>query len=456
MKIYTFSKIIHRFPTQLNHQQNRTVSSTRENDRNFKDRLQKLKGLFDEVLINVEVYKEAQSDLLKSFIRKVPDSIPNILEYKEPDSLLFTSSADWNYQEAPNLREILKRSLTRLLFKPFIRKLPDILEYKEPLSLLSTKGADWDYQKAPELREILKSWLTEFFDAYKNGKREKKNSPLFTIMGGAGIGKSRLLTELPQIARSAVDNDELKKRLDNALVFNISFENGTAYDPDKDKGPLFAIGTRMLWQLQRRPKMMFPEFQENPKHKLDPNDIIRRIARSKNQNPSDLTVFLLLDGVHQLIENSGDGFNKNSKFYSLLIGMSINIIASKSFIIGCCSTTSMKPMRDALARTSQLHIQLPIPQLKAPSRFHRPVFNMEKPFVNILVEDMGGNGRALEALEEVMPSNIDDSCVIDIIHELLNRLEGVYSDVLDCSGSYKELLRVILSNTPLSIHYPVP
>lgn len=116
----------------------------------------------------------------------------------------------------------------------------------------------------------------------------------------------------------------------------------------------------------------------------------------------------------------------------------------------------MKPMRDILARSSQLRIQLPIPQLKAPSRFNRSVFNIEKPLVKILVEDMGGNGRALEALEKVMPSNIDDSCVSDIIHKLLGKLEGMYSDALDYSDSYEELLRVILSNTPLSIHYPVP
>ncbi|CAG8848015.1 4778_t:CDS:1, partial [Gigaspora margarita] len=106
--------------------------------------------------------------------------------------------------------------------------------------------------------------------------------------------------------------------------------------------------------------------------------------------------------------------------------------------------------------SSQLRIQLPIPQLKAPSRFNRPVFNIEKPLVKILVEDMGENGRALEALEKVMPLNIDDSCVSDIIHELLTNLGRVYSDVLDYSDFYKELLRVILSNTPLSIHYPVP
>ncbi|CAG8753632.1 8303_t:CDS:1, partial [Gigaspora rosea] len=197
-------------------------------------------------------------------------------------------------------------------------------------------------------------------------------------------------------------------------------------------------------------------FQENPKHQLMLHDIIAHIARSKHQEPSDLTVFLLLDGIHKLMENSDDGFNKSSKFYSFLTQIAINIITSEALIIGCCFATSMKPIRDILARSSQLCIQLPIPQLKAPSCFHRPVFNMEKPLVKILVEDMGGNGRALEELEKVMLSNIDDSCVSDIIYQLLRKLECIYSDVLDHSDSYKELLQVILSNTPLSIHYPVP
>ncbi|CAG8601994.1 374_t:CDS:1, partial [Scutellospora calospora] len=109
-----------------------------------------------------------------------------------------------------------------------------------------------------------------------------------------------------------------------------------------------------------------------------------------------------------------------------------------------------------LASSRQLFIQLPIPQLKAPTRFQRPVFDIKKPLVKILVGDMGGNRRALEVLEQVMPSNIDDCCVSDIIHQLLVELEDIYSNVLAHSGSYKVLLRVILGNTPLSIHDLVP
>ncbi|CAG8745002.1 5093_t:CDS:2, partial [Dentiscutata erythropus] len=326
------------------------------------------------------------------------------------------------------------------LLKYFTQKVPGlhpvILEYKDPLQLLSTHGANWDYQEAPEL--------------------EKKNSLLLTIMGGAGIGKSRLLMKLPKIARSAVNNDELKKHLDNALVFNISFENGTSYDSVEDHDPLIAIGVRMLWQLQTDPNDDFSTFQRNPEHRLGPNDVLKRIARFRHQKASDLTVFLLLDSIHNLMENSDDGLNKNSRFYSCLSIMANNIITSKPFIIGCCSATSMKPMRDILAKSRQLHIQLLIPQLKAPSCFHRPVFDMEKPLVKILVEDMGGNSRALEALEQVIPLNIDDYCISDIIHNLIKELLDLYSGVLDRSDCYKEILQVILSNTPVNINFSIP
>ncbi|CAG8787038.1 14579_t:CDS:2 [Gigaspora margarita] len=67
-------------------------------------------------------------------------------------------------------------------------------------------------------------------------------------------------------------------------------------------------------------------------------------------------------------------------------------------------------MRDILAKSRQLRIQLPVPQLKALNHFHKPVFDMEKPLVKILTRDIDGN----------------------------------------------ELLQVILSNTLLSINYPAP
>ncbi|CAG8785299.1 17701_t:CDS:2, partial [Dentiscutata erythropus] len=221
---YSISKVIFQFPTRLlSHQRKRTVPS-RRNDMNFQDRLQEpeeLKITFDKGLIYVERCNEAKYNFFKFFTRKVPESE----EYKDPLQLLSTNGADWGSQEAPTLHKILKRALTRFfyvyeksasnLLKFFKRGLfPYILEYKGPLRLLSTSGADWDFQEAPDLREILKRSLTRFFYAYKKGNRGKKSTPLFTIMGGAGIGKSRLLMELPQVTQSVVGNEELKKRLD--------------------------------------------------------------------------------------------------------------------------------------------------------------------------------------------------------------------------------------------------
>ncbi|KAF0517626.1 hypothetical protein F8M41_016892 [Gigaspora margarita] len=59
--------------------------------------------------------------------------------------------------------------------------------------------------------------------------------------------------------------------------------------------------------------------------------------------------------------------------------------------------THMKPIRDILAKSQQLCIQLSVPQLKALNHFHKPVFDMEKPLVKILARDMDRNGCALEA-----------------------------------------------------------
>ncbi|CAG8671599.1 15369_t:CDS:2, partial [Gigaspora rosea] len=134
--------------------------------------------------------------------------------------------------------------------------------------------------------------------------------------------------------------------------------------------------SRLLMELQQNSSIC--KVQKCKKHHfLNPNVIFKRIARSGIKRLSDLTVYLLLDGVHRQIENSDD---------------TNLIITSESFIIGCCSATSMMPMRDILAKSRQLRIQLPAPQLKALNQTPR----------EILDGVMGGNGRALEAFKQVI------------------------------------------------------
>jgi hypothetical protein len=73
---------------------------------------------------------------------------------------------------------------------------------------------------------------------WKKGKTDK-NHPLFLVFSGPGTGKSRLLDELPELAKKSVleqrhqrsslspPPEELCELLDNnAFVFKISFENG--------------------------------------------------------------------------------------------------------------------------------------------------------------------------------------------------------------------------------------
>ncbi|CAH1769140.1 15372_t:CDS:1, partial [Entrophospora sp. SA101] len=58
--------------------------------------------------------------------------------------------------------------------------------------------------------------------------------------------KSRNATELSKVLRSLFVDDqklqELKERLDNAMVFNLPFENGTAIDLNVEKPASNAIG----------------------------------------------------------------------------------------------------------------------------------------------------------------------------------------------------------------------
>ncbi|KAJ1556881.1 hypothetical protein HK096_010307, partial [Nowakowskiella sp. JEL0078] len=68
-------------------------------------------------------------------------------------------------------------------------------------------------------------------------------------MDGACSGKSKLLNELKTIAAKAVENDELRKRLQIVNMFNVSFENVTMLDLRIENDPLQAIGTCMLYQL---------------------------------------------------------------------------------------------------------------------------------------------------------------------------------------------------------------
>ncbi|CAG8723628.1 13130_t:CDS:2, partial [Funneliformis mosseae] len=78
------------------------------------------------------------------------------------------------------------------------------------------------------LREKLKEAIHDHYKFWKARQREKTKIPEYFILAGAGEGKSRTAQELPRLLIECTDSDaDLQNCLKDALVFNLSFKNGT-------------------------------------------------------------------------------------------------------------------------------------------------------------------------------------------------------------------------------------
>ncbi|CAJ0626394.1 9182_t:CDS:2 [Entrophospora sp. SA101] len=140
-----------------------------------------------------------------------------------------------------------------LEFKPARLVNEDELEYLPPEPLLRTSGYSWDYQKSDDLRELLRTTITEYYKICIKQQLDKSTTPLFFMIAGAGEGKSRNANELPNILHEEfASHKELKKRFENALIFNISLENDTKIDLLEEHSAVTAIAKRMLFQLEKR------------------------------------------------------------------------------------------------------------------------------------------------------------------------------------------------------------
>ncbi|CAG8793617.1 12949_t:CDS:2, partial [Gigaspora rosea] len=127
---------------------------------------------------------------------------------------------------------------------------------------------------------------------------------------------------------NAFPNDsELKSRLENAWVFNISYENGNSLRISEQDAYL-AVGTRMLLQLfsgERTLDNLIGNY-EPP----SPWDVLALIAKYEDKKLEDATVILVVDGLHNIMSDINDGLNKNSSFYRTLTNIG-DLSLSKTF-----------------------------------------------------------------------------------------------------------------------------
>ncbi|RGB30967.1 hypothetical protein C1646_276735 [Rhizophagus diaphanus] len=327
---------------------------------------------------------------------------------------------------------------------------------RSPTPLLYTDGLYWDYQESPKLEEKLRNNVRELYDVFKENKREKTNTPIFFMVSGAGCGKSRNATELPNILCKIFDDDpELKSRLQEALIFNISLENSTKINMSKESNANVAIAKRMLYQLHSQ-GLHWTEIREYPDD-VTILSILGRCAEQKEVKLKELTVILIVDGLQTALINQNDDMKKNSLFDSLMTEITILAINRDSpFVIACCTATLARPFHQVLAGSHQRRVFLPIRSLDPPKRGGSLIFK-DTPLLNMLINDMGGNGRALEALATALKDvDIENDSFVSIAEKVYYQLKDHYNEWISHIHYLAPVLRVILTHTTLVESVPIP
>ncbi|CAI2182777.1 11195_t:CDS:2, partial [Funneliformis geosporum] len=326
---------------------------------------------------------------------------------------------------------------------------------RSPTPLLYTDGLSWDYQESPKLEEELREHVQNLYSVFKENKRDKSNTPIFFMVSGAGCGKSRNATEIPKILRRIFVNDfELRSRLEDALIFAITFENGTKINLSIETNANVAIAKRMLYQLQDQ--LLWSQIRDDPQTVSIP-DILMRCTEQKNVALKELTVILTVDGLQTALINENDGTDKRSLFYSFLTEISLIATNNKHpFVIACCTATLARPFHQMVADSHQKRVFLPIRSLNPPQKKGKPIFK-DTPLLNMLISDMGGNGRALEALQSALKGvDFENVGFVSIAEKVYHKLRDLYGEWISHTRYLTPVLRAIMTHTTLVISDPIP
>ncbi|CAB4440588.1 unnamed protein product [Rhizophagus irregularis] len=327
---------------------------------------------------------------------------------------------------------------------------------RSPTQLLHTGGCSWDYQESSELEQELRKEVRGLYNVFKENKREKTNTPIFFMISGAGCGKSRNATELPKIlCKIFKDDPELEPRFQEALIINISFENGTKINTYVERDANDVIAKRMLYQLQNQ-DLDWVDIRDD-KQSLSIISILKRCAKEKKVAIKELTVILIVDGLQTALIDPDDGMKKDSLFYSLMTEISVLAINKQSpLVIACCTATLARPFHEVVQVSHQKRVFLQIRSLDSPKKKNEPVFK-NTPLLNMLVSDMGGNGRALEALQSVIEGvDFENSSFLSIAEQVYYKLKDHYNEWISYTRYLTPVLRAILTHTKLVLSDPIP
>ncbi|POM74673.1 Crinkler (CRN) family protein, partial [Phytophthora palmivora] len=240
--------------------------------------------------------------------------------------------------------------------------------WKEPKSLVATTGANWDFQNSLDLGNLA-STIGRHYQAWRDGKTDKRSHPLFVCLDGPGTGKSRLLDEFPDVLQQQIFRDEaqgdpaMRQLLRQAYTFKITFENGTT-KPGNFTDPGQAIGTRMLYQLQD--SVVWEEFLLDRANHVEvfPGEVLTKLSAITGTDSSQMCVILCVDSLQKLQHEPG---SKHSEFYTAFASLCDLVNASKCWVIVICAATIYQPVDEFLAASPQWREMLQTTSLKRPT-----------------------------------------------------------------------------------------
>ncbi|CAJ1458204.1 unnamed protein product [Effrenium voratum] len=322
--------------------------------------------------------------------------------------------------------------------------------------LLATVGATWDYCGKEVLRESMQIPIQKLHEQ-KGKNSDKQLHPLFIAFAGPGQGKSRLLTEFPGLVEQCLQNVSERQKLKfskQTRSFMISCENGLSpgdWATEELNARRF-VACRMLWQLRNANKEAFrevgaptdfAEFRIQCPADLTPSPVLKSVLRDELNHS---TVVIGVDGMQGLpgFTEHSDAAGKDLPFYQVMqeVCRLINQIEGP-FVVACVA--ALQNVKSGLAGSPHARVFLELPRVTAVTRNKQPVLPGHR-LKDLLVEDMGGHGRALECLLEAL-MEMPNAAATALVGAVMRQLRQKYPDAtqIEPGADLKELLRAALS-----------
>ncbi|CAJ1331980.1 unnamed protein product, partial [Effrenium voratum] len=321
--------------------------------------------------------------------------------------------------------------------------------------LLATVGATWDYCGKEELRERMQIPIQKLHEQ-KGKNSDKQLHPLFIAFAGPGQGKSRLLTEFPGLVEQCLQNVSERQKLKfskQTTSFMISCENALSpgdWATEELNARRF-VACRMLWQLRNANKEAFrevgapadfAEFRIQCPADLTPSPVLKSVLRDELNS----TVVIGVDGMHGLpgFTDRSDAVGKDLPFYQVMQEV-CRLVNQKEgpFVVACVA--ALQNVKSGLAGSPQARVFLELPRVTAVTRNKQPVLPGHR-LKDLLIEDMGGHGRALECLLEAL-MEMPNAAATALVGAVMRQLRQKYPDAtqIEPGADLKELLRAALS-----------